>query len=97
MAELAHAGIVDPVGQEFLFPFRVGIFGLLLLAAVNALLDARFFRRIGVPSYGFGLFSEKLRYEDYALMFHGDDERVDVESLDLSTAMWEALATDLLT
>jgi acetylornithine deacetylase/succinyl-diaminopimelate desuccinylase-like protein len=58
--------------------------------------DARFFRRIGVPSYGFGLFSEKLRYEDYALMFHGDDERVDVDSLELSTAMWEALATDFL-
>lgn len=29
-------------------------------------------------------------------MFHGDDERVDVESLHLSTDMWEALATDLL-
>ena len=58
--------------------------------------DARFFRRLGIPSYGFGLFSRKLRYEDYALMFHGDDERVDVDSLDLSTAMWQALAEDLL-
>jgi acetylornithine deacetylase/succinyl-diaminopimelate desuccinylase-like protein len=59
--------------------------------------DARFFRRLGIPSYGFGLFSTKLRYEDYALMFHGDDERVDVESLRLSTEMWEALARDFLT
>jgi acetylornithine deacetylase/succinyl-diaminopimelate desuccinylase-like protein len=59
--------------------------------------DARFFRRIGVPSYGFGLFSTQLRYEDYALMFHGDDERVDVESLRLSTDMWQALARDFLT
>jgi acetylornithine deacetylase/succinyl-diaminopimelate desuccinylase-like protein len=58
--------------------------------------DARFFRRIGIPSYGFGLFSTKLRYEDYALMFHGDDERVDVDSLDLSTQMWTALARDFL-
>jgi acetylornithine deacetylase/succinyl-diaminopimelate desuccinylase-like protein len=58
--------------------------------------DARFFRRIGIPSYGFGLFSTKLRYEDYAVMFHGDDERVDVESLQLSTAMWKALAEDFL-
>lgn len=58
--------------------------------------DARFFRRLGIPSYGFGLFSTELTYEDYALMFHGDDERVDVESLELSTAMWEALARDLL-
>ena len=29
-------------------------------------------------------------------MFHGDDERVDVESLELSTEMWGALARDLL-
>ena len=29
-------------------------------------------------------------------MFHGDDERVDVESLRLSTEMWQALAQDLL-
>jgi acetylornithine deacetylase/succinyl-diaminopimelate desuccinylase-like protein len=59
--------------------------------------DARFFRRLGIPSYGFGLFSTKLSYEDYALMFHGDDERVDVDSLQLSTEMWQALAHDLLT
>lgn len=58
--------------------------------------DARFFRRLGIPSYGFGLFSTKLRYEDYSLMFHGDDERVDVESLHLSTEMWQALAHDFL-
>ena len=58
--------------------------------------DARFFRRLGIPSYGFGLFSTALRYEDYAVMFHGDDERVDVESLRLSTEMWMALARDFL-
>jgi acetylornithine deacetylase/succinyl-diaminopimelate desuccinylase-like protein len=58
--------------------------------------DARFFRRLGVPSYGFGLFSTQLTFEDYGRMFHGDDERVDVESLRLSTEMWEALARDLL-
>jgi acetylornithine deacetylase/succinyl-diaminopimelate desuccinylase-like protein len=58
--------------------------------------DARFFRRLGIPSYGFGLFSTKLRYEDYALMFHGDDERVDVESLRLSTEIWQVLARDFL-
>ena len=58
--------------------------------------DARFFRRLGIPSYGFGLFSTRMRYEDYAVMFHGDDERVDVDSLRLSTEMWEALARDLL-
>ena len=58
--------------------------------------DARFFRRLGTTSYGFGLFSEHLSFEDYGAMFHGDNERIDVESLRLSTAMWEALAQDML-
>jgi acetylornithine deacetylase/succinyl-diaminopimelate desuccinylase-like protein len=58
--------------------------------------DARFFRRLGVTSYGFGLFSQKLTFEDYGRMFHGDDERVDVDSLRLSTELWEAVARDLL-
>ena len=58
--------------------------------------DARFFRRAGQTAYGFGLFSRHLTLEDYGAMFHGDDERVDVESLRLSTEMWERLAEDLL-
>jgi acetylornithine deacetylase/succinyl-diaminopimelate desuccinylase-like protein len=58
--------------------------------------DARFFRRLGTTSYGFGLFSTDLSFEDYGSMFHGDDERIDVASLDLSTDMWEALSRDLL-
>ena len=58
--------------------------------------DARFFRRAGATSYGFGLFSTALSMEDYGVMFHGDNERVDVESLRLSTEMWEAVARDLL-
>ena len=59
--------------------------------------DARFFRRAGATAYGFGLFSTALSLEDYGVMFHGDDERVDTESLRLSTEMWEAVAADLLT
>jgi acetylornithine deacetylase/succinyl-diaminopimelate desuccinylase-like protein len=58
--------------------------------------DARFFRRLGITSYGFGMFSERMTFEDYGVMFHGDDERVDVDSLRLSTQLWEALAHDLL-
>ena len=59
--------------------------------------DARFFRWLGMTAYGFGLFSEKMTYEDYSVMFHGDDERVDQESLRLSTELWQAVAIDLLT
>jgi acetylornithine deacetylase/succinyl-diaminopimelate desuccinylase-like protein len=58
--------------------------------------DARFFRRAGSVAYGYGLFSRKLSFDDYASMFHGNDERIDTESLDLSTQLWEALARDLL-
>ncbi len=59
--------------------------------------DARFFRRTGSVAYGFGLFSRKLSFDDYASMFHGNDERVDTDSLVLSTRLWELLAHDLLT
>ena len=45
--------------------------------------DARFFRRLGTTAYGYGMFSEKLSFEQFAVMFHGDDERVDVESLEM--------------
>ncbi|HEV7760807.1 MAG TPA: M20/M25/M40 family metallo-hydrolase [Acidimicrobiales bacterium] len=58
--------------------------------------DARFFRRLGTTAYGFGLFSQHLTFEEYGRMFHGDDERVDVESLRLSTELWDAVARDLL-
>jgi acetylornithine deacetylase/succinyl-diaminopimelate desuccinylase-like protein len=58
--------------------------------------DARFFRRAGSVAYGFGLFSQKLSFDEYGSMFHGNDERVDVESLVLSTRLWEHLAEELL-
>jgi hypothetical protein len=34
--------------------------------------------------------------DEYSVMFHGDDERVDIESLRLSTELWEAVAHDLV-
>lgn len=58
--------------------------------------DARFFRRLGATAYGFGLFSPRITFEEFAVMFHGDDERVDQESLRLSTELWQALAGDFL-
>lgn len=58
--------------------------------------DNRFFRRAGSVGYGFALFSTRLRFEDYASMFHGNDERVDQESLRLSTELWKATARELL-
>lgn len=58
--------------------------------------DNRYFRRAGSVGYGFGLFSRRLTFEDYATMFHGNDERIDQESLGLCTALWEEVARELL-
>jgi acetylornithine deacetylase/succinyl-diaminopimelate desuccinylase-like protein len=58
--------------------------------------DARIFRRLGTVAYGFGLFSERLTFEDYAVMFHGVDERVDVDSLRLSAELWNRLTRDTI-
>jgi acetylornithine deacetylase/succinyl-diaminopimelate desuccinylase-like protein len=63
---------------------------------ISGATDSRFFRRAGVTSYGFGLYSDRVGFADFVSMFHGDDERVDQESLRLSTELWMALARDLL-
>ncbi len=46
--------------------------------------DARLFRGIGVPAYGFGLLSADWSYERYREMIHSHDERIDVESVRLT-------------
>jgi acetylornithine deacetylase/succinyl-diaminopimelate desuccinylase-like protein len=57
---------------------------MLMVAAT----DARFFRRIGATAYGYGLLSERIPFDQFSTMFHGDNERVDVESLGLCTELW---------
>ena len=58
--------------------------------------DARYFRFKGIPSYGFALHSRRIPHTEYPLMFHGNDERIDTESLRLSATMWEALVREFL-
>lgn len=58
--------------------------------------DARFFREQGIPSYGFGMMSGRIPIDELVKMFHGDDERIDLESLRLSTLLWEQLILDFL-
>ena len=50
--------------------------------------DAPYFREHGAVAYGFGLFSRALTAEAMSGRFHGNDERVDVESLALTTQAW---------
>lgn len=58
--------------------------------------DATFFRGKGTVAYGFGLLSRDVTYEDFASRFHGHDERIDVESLRLTTRCWLDLCHDVL-
>ncbi|QIK63621.1 M20/M25/M40 family metallo-hydrolase [Leucobacter viscericola] len=48
--------------------------------------DARFFREIGVPAYGFGLLGPEWPYERYREGVHGHNERIDLTSIELSLA-----------
>ena len=50
--------------------------------------DAPYFRAHGAVAYGFGLFSRTLTAEAMSGRFHGNDERIDVESLALTTQAW---------
>jgi acetylornithine deacetylase/succinyl-diaminopimelate desuccinylase-like protein len=58
--------------------------------------DARFFREKGAVAFGSALFSPGVTPETFANRFHGHDERIDVESLGLSTDLWLGVARDLV-
>lgn len=51
------------------------------------LTDARFFRQRGVSAYGVGLFAEDMDFAGALSMFHGNNERVGVASLDKTERM----------
>jgi len=46
--------------------------------------DARFFRSRGTVAYGLGLFDQHIDFDDFLGMFHGNNERVSIESLGLT-------------
>ncbi len=50
--------------------------------------DARVYRELGAVAYGAGLFSPGLQASEFGARFHGNDERIDVESLGLTTQFW---------
>jgi acetylornithine deacetylase/succinyl-diaminopimelate desuccinylase-like protein len=58
--------------------------------------DARFFRDSGAVAYGAALYSRNVTAGEFATRFHGHDERVDVESLELTTQLWLDVVTDVL-
>jgi len=58
--------------------------------------DARIYRNMGAVAYGAGLFSPEVEPAEFGRRFHGNDERVDVESLRLTTQLWLDVVHDLL-
>ena len=58
--------------------------------------DARFFRRRGSVAYGAGLFSPSVDFATFGERFHGNDERIDVDSLGLAADLWVGVARHLL-
>jgi acetylornithine deacetylase/succinyl-diaminopimelate desuccinylase-like protein len=58
--------------------------------------DARFFRRKGVVSYGYGLLTDRIPFGEFSKLFHGNNERIDQESLGLMTPMWEGLVREMV-
>lgn len=50
--------------------------------------DARFMRRLGATAYGFGMMSERAPVAEIPQMLHGDNERVDLESLAMMRRLW---------
>jgi len=57
--------------------------------------DARFFRQKGAVAYGAGLFSPTVTLESFGTRFHGNDERIDVESLGLAADFWIHIAKEI--
>jgi acetylornithine deacetylase/succinyl-diaminopimelate desuccinylase-like protein len=58
--------------------------------------DSRFFRRKGVPAYGYSLYSANIPFGEFMTMFHGRDERIDLESLRLMLELYEQTARSFL-
>ena len=54
------------------------------------LTDARFFRRRGVVAYGVGLFGDEADFAGSLGMFHGNNERIGVESVKLTRRLLAA-------
>ena len=58
--------------------------------------DARYFRRKGVVAYGYGLMSERIPFAEFSKLFHGNNERVDQDTLALMTPLWEGAIRELV-
>lgn len=59
--------------------------------------DARFWRARGTICYGVGLFDDRMGFSEMLSLFHGNDERVSVESVGRTTRLYETLLQQFFT
>lgn len=58
--------------------------------------DARVHRQMGAVAYGAGLLAPSLSAAEYGSRFHGNNERIDVESIGLTVGLYHDTAVDFL-
>jgi acetylornithine deacetylase/succinyl-diaminopimelate desuccinylase-like protein len=58
--------------------------------------DARFYRDRGATAYGTTVFSPRMDLATFGSRFHGNDERIDVDSLELSGNFFHGIAKTLV-
>jgi acetylornithine deacetylase/succinyl-diaminopimelate desuccinylase-like protein len=51
--------------------------------------DARYWRARGTVCYGVGLFDDRMGFSEMLSLFHGNDERTSVESVERTTLLYE--------
>lgn len=68
----------------------------LLPMMMNVATDARFWRKKGTVAYGVGLYDDRMDFSEMLALFHGHDERVSVESVRRTTALYDEVLSRLL-
>lgn len=60
----------------------------LIPTMMTVVTDARFWRAKGTIAYGVGLFDDRMAFSEMLALFHGNDERVSVVSVEKTTALY---------
>ena len=68
----------------------------LLPAIMNVATDARYWRKRGTIAYGVGLFDDRMDFSEMLALFHGHDEKVSMESVKRTTALYEKVLARFL-
>lgn len=61
----------------------------LLPMTMNVATDARYWRAKGTVAYGVGIYDGQMDFSEMLALFHGHDERVSVESVNLTTRLYQ--------